>query len=65
MRATYSVLGTPVRICCIWCVVIYLESNSVLVADDDTTSAVSPTRREAPPKDIWNAKSPTKLVCLP
>ena len=30
--------------CIVW---TYVESNSVLVADDDTTSAVSPTRRGA------------------
>ena len=28
----------------------YVESNSVLVSDGDTTSAVSPTRRGAPRK---------------
>ena len=44
----------------------YVESNSVrLVADDDTTSAVSPTRRGAPRKDIWNAEPPVKRLCLP
>ena len=41
----------------------YVESNSVQhVADDDTTSAVSPT---SPRKDIWNAEPPVKRLCLP
>ena len=47
----------------------YVESNSVrLVADDDniTSSAVSPTRREAHEKTyIWNAEPPVKRLCLP
>ena len=47
----------------------YVESNSVrLVADDDniTSSAVSPTRREAHEKTyiIWNAEPPVKRLCL-
>ena len=38
--------GSPILIVC-----SYVESNSVrLVADDDTTSAVSPTRRGADEK---------------
>ena len=43
VRATCSLLGTPIL-----SVVTWVESNSVrFVADDDTTSAVSPTRRGA------------------
>ena len=42
-----------------------MESNSVLVADGNTTSAVSPTRRGARPKYVWSAESPTKRLCLP
>ena len=40
----------------------YMESNSVLVENDDATSAVSPTRRGTPGKDVWNAESPTKRL---
>ena len=43
----------------------YMESNSVLVADGNITSAVSPTRRGARPKYVWSAESPTKRLCLP
>ena len=43
----------------------YVASNSVLVADGEITSAVSPTRRGAPRRDVWNAESPTKGLCLP
>ena len=50
---------------CIYMVCSYVESNSVLVADDDTTSAVSPTRGGAPRKDVCNAESPTKCLRLP
>ena len=42
-----------------------MESNPVLVADDNPTSAVSPTRRGARPKYVWSAESTTKRVCLP
>ena len=43
----------------------YMESNSVLVADGNTTSsAVSPTRRGARPKYVWTAESPTKRVYI-
>ena len=42
----------------------YMESNSVPVADGDTTSAVSPTRRRARPRCVWNAESPTKRLFL-
>ena len=34
----------------------------MLVADGNTTSAVSPTRRGARPKYQWTAESPTKRV---
>ena len=43
----------------------YMESNSVLVADGNTTSAISPTRRGARPKHVWSAESTTKRICLP
>ena len=49
---------------CIWSC-SYMESNSVLVADGNTTSAVSPTRRGARPKYVWSAESPTKRLCFP
>ena len=39
-----------------------VESNSLLVAGSETTSAVSPTRREAPQKDVWNAAPPPSWV---
>ena len=44
----------------------YMESNSRLVADGYTTSsaAVSPTLRGAPRKDLRNAESPAKRLCL-
>ena len=42
-----------------------MESNSVLLADGITTSAVSPTRGGARPKYVWSAESPTKRLCLP
>ena len=46
---------------CIAC--CFVESNYVLVADGDATSAVSPTRRVgAPRKYVWNAQSPTKRL---
>ena len=41
-----------------------MKSNSVLVADGNTTSAVSPTRRGARPKYVWTAESPTKRVYI-
>ena len=37
-----------------------MESNSVLVANGNVTSAVSPTRRGARPKYVWSAESQTK-----
>ena len=40
----------------------YMESNSVLVADGNTTSVVSPTRGGARPNYVWTAESPTKRV---
>ena len=43
----------------------FMESIYVLVADGNTTSAVSPTRRGARPKYVWSAESPTKRLCLP
>ena len=43
----------------------YMKSNSVLVADGNTTSsAVSPRRRGARPKYVWTAESPTKRVYI-
>ena len=42
-----------------------MESNSVLVAGCNATSAVSPTRRGARPKYVWNAESSTKRLCFP
>ena len=42
-----------------------MESNSVLGADDNATSAVSPTRRGARPKYVWSAESLTKRLGLP
>ena len=39
----------------------YVESDSVLDADDDTTSTVSPTRRRSPRKDVWNTEPPTNV----
>ena len=63
MCTTYSVLGTPA--CILYIVCSYVDPNPVLVADDDTTSAVSPTRRGAPRNDVWNAESPKKRQCLP
>ena len=42
-----------------------MESNSVLVANGNATSAVSPTRRGARPNYAWSAESSTKRLCLP
>ena len=42
-----------------------MESNSMLVADGNATSAVSPTRRGARPKYVRSAESLTKRLCLP
>ena len=42
---------------------LYVESNSVLVANDDTTSAVSPTRRGAH-EDVWNGEGETSMPPL-
>ena len=42
----------------------YMESDSVLVADGNITSAVSPTRRGARSKYVWSAESPTQRLCL-
>ena len=49
---------------CLYMVCSYMESNSVLVTDGNTTSAVSPTRGGARPKYVWSAESPTKRLCL-
>ena len=44
----------------------YVQSNYVLlvVANDDTTSAVLPTKRGAH-ENAWNTEPPGKRVCLP
>ena len=53
--STYSALGIPAYILVLYIVRSYVESNSVLVADDDdtTSSAVSLTRRGGPRNDVW------------
>ena len=46
----------------------YVESNSLLlVANDDTTSAVLPTthKERSPRNDVWNTEPPAIRVCLP
>ena len=46
---------------------VFSESHSGWqVANDDTTSAVSPTRRGAHEKtyEVWNTESPAKRLCL-
>ena len=44
----------------------YVASNSVLFADGDITSTTVPSiRRGASQRDVWNAESPTKRMCLP
>ena len=61
VHATYNLLDIPAHILYMISS-YYVESNSVLVADGDTTFAVSPTRRESPQKDVWNVESPTKRL---
>ena len=56
-KSTRVLQFAPAYILSMICI-YYVESNSVLVADGDITSAVSPTRRGAPRKDVWNAEPP-------